>query len=302
MILILLVCLFNSARALIPAPPEGATNAQLVDHWFRIQAMLWVNLMLSCRTVVLLFTDGDWADLTTELMVDLARFGDYQRCVAIWYWKSANQTMHDEPGVQIPIYVDSRSATVGASSIGSSDWGGKLYFDKIAQRIPISHAILRDLTLARVGLALIDSDIVLFRNVLRRMEKQNKPLIIQQETSCTYIYNNLCVNGGFWRAQGEEGLEILKEVAKVMQQLQLPDQDAFDIVLNRFEYRDKVVYLSRHQYVNGYTYQHDPQWRLNASHIVHVNWVAGGVAEKRKLLRKLRGRTPLTLEALLAEK
>lgn len=298
MILILLLWLHTAA---------AATNAELVRKWFETQPIRWLGTVLTCRTIVLLFTDQHWADLTAELMVELEQFGNYQRCVVLWYWKSSNQTMfEDQTAVTIPIYVDERSATVSSAATGGgSDWGSAQYFDKIAQRVPIAYEILKVLASPLSGLAVVDSDIALFRNVLRRMELENVPLVIQQETQCPHRHGSICVNGGFWRVQGgEHGEKILHDVVDVMQKLNIPDQDAFDVVLNRRAHIDKVAYLDRLQYANCDTYLNDAHWRQNASHIVHVNcnWLAGGIATKRTMLRKLRGRAPLTIESLLNEK
>ena len=288
MVLILLV--FSS----IVAAAAEHTNERLVEEWFARQRARWWEITLRCDTIILLFTDSHWADMTAELMIDLARFGAYDDCIAMWYWLSPNQIVSDYSHLKMPLFIDTRSAIEFAneSSATATSWGSRRYFNKIAQRVPIAKEVLYRIPLLEVGLAIVDSDIALFRNVFKRMEREAATLVIQQESICS-SGRTKCVNGGFWRVAGdEEGAHLLNDVSRTMQDLHIPDQDAFDIVLSRPRKHRKVVYLDRLKYANGYVYKNDPAWLRNAAHIVHANW-CNGLAEKRALLINVRGRRPL---------
>lgn len=284
---------FNILLVLVLVRALENSFCDVVNFWFHWQVNRWERLVQECNTVVLLFTDKDWIPFTLDLYADMIRPGGMsQKCVAFWYWSSRNNSVgvlpYYMPEVN-PFYVDHQDREFSLHH----EWGTKVYFQKINQRVPIARCILKNLLELfegmnrSVGLALFDSDIVLHRNVLPRLERENATLVIQREMPCIGKKSK-CVNGGFWRVAGNaEGYQILFLVQFFMEELNIPDQDAFDIVLSTQRANRTVVYLDPLKYANGWTYKNNASWTRGQSHIVHVNW-ARDLREKGEMLVKLR--------------
>ena len=305
---------------LLGAAVATVTEWDLMAVWVVDQRAHWERLTSECSTVVLLFTDAQWWPLTRALLGDMRRFGSQHRCAAIWFWDDEQRAQYHASTVasytameamfnphpraadfvdyvNVPLLLDRRCKYANESHEPSFEpaWGSPRYFDKIGDRVRIARRMhdLVNLVLHRhMGVAVFDSDIVLQRNVLARLEREDAFFVAQSETACSGGRAQ-CINGGFWRlAAGATHGHFLSVVELLMQHLNVPDQDAFDIALARHADHGRVVYLDKLLYANGHTYRHDARWRRNAAHIVHVNWGSGGLAEKKRLLAQLRGHAP----------
>ncbi len=283
--MIFVLCLLAAAVAL-----ERKETRQLVRAWFDAQRGQWEELRHSCKTVILLFTDHDWLTLTAPLIREFRKY-DQVKCVALVYWHYSNHSLsnvarlaRDEGLLDQPIYVDSVQHL-------TSEWGSNVFFEKISTRIGMARHILEYLNdpyVVWTGLAMVDSDIVIRRNVIGRMERVGKTFVMQSETQCT-SGTTLCPNGGFWRASGDKrSRRILQDVELMMHSLRIPDQDAFEIVLSWYaDFGDTVHYLDPLLYTNGFTMRRNRDWRLDKSHMVHANWCTT-LASKQRVLESLR--------------
>lgn len=214
-----------------------------------------------CLTILFLFTDRRWMPLTARLLDEWQRFSRSDGCAVV-------HEMH----------------------ANSSGWGTPHYFELIQNRLPTVLRALESLpydTSGR-GLLLLDSDIVLRRNVGAWMHRfaarSGADFVVQQEWPCPQAPH--CVNGGVWwvrRSAG--GAQVLREAAVLMEQLRVPDQDALQIVAARSARR--VHFLDRLHYPNGHVAQFDPQFSVSRAHLVHANWLRS-YACKRAVLECLR--------------
>lgn len=276
-----------------------------VGEWMHRQAERWTTLQTQCRTAVLLFTDANWLSLTYALFGDLQRF-NHARCVAVVYWPTANDTraclrqllVESAAFAGQPLLISDGATTHEASGV----WGVHAYFEKINTRMLLAwalHAELAEQALAlrlehRLALALIDSDITVRRNVLARLERSNATLVVQRESVCSNG-GARCPNGGFWHVKGtRRGEHLLRDVARTMHTLRVPDQEAIEIEVARRERNYNAStepvwaeYLDALKYVNGYVLHNDSRWSLARSHIVHANWCTR-LDAKRRLLQALR--------------
>jgi hypothetical protein len=252
----------------------------VVERWFLRQPSEWARALDSCQQLVVLFADERWLAAARTLTAELERY-DY--CVAHYVWAVANRSAVCERPL---CYVDDDTG------VDSEHWGTPLYFVRIDQRVPLLAALMRRLPVdSRRGLALVDADVVVQRNVLARFVRSNATLAIQQEWPCATAPLQLCANGGFyWLRRVPAALALLARVERLMHRLRLPDQDALDVALarGRFGRAPLVVdYLDRLLYANGYTMQHDARFDAAGAHIVHVNWLPSR-EHKLAALRRLR--------------
>lgn len=250
----------------------------LVARWFAQQPLRWFHVYERCEQLAVLFSDAAWLTLTARTAHELVAPGT---CVALWLWLDGNTSAvewcekHD-----IPCFVDRRCSA-------TSRWGSRVYFNKIAHRMPVMSAIIDRLPLsAHRGVALIDSDVALLRSsTLVRFERTNATVVVQQEWPCATAPRQLCANGGvWWVRRTEEGRRFLRKTDALMRALAIPDQDALDVVLAQ---QSAVHYLDRWRYANGHVVQYDARWRRAAAHLVHANWLQG-IEAKEKLLTAVR--------------
>lgn len=200
-----------------------------------------------CLTILFLFTDRQWLPLTVRLLREWQHYTRTDGCAVLHEWHNAS----------------------------NDAWGTPHYFGLIRNRLPTVLRALETLPHDNVsGLLLLDSDVVLRRNVGAWLQqtalRSGADLVVQQEWPCPQAAH--CVNGGVWwvrRSAG--GTQVLREAAALMEQLRVPDQDALQIVAARSARR--VHFLSRMHYPNGHVAQFDAQFSVARAHLVHANWL-----------------------------
>jgi hypothetical protein len=242
-----------------------------------------------CVAVVFLFSDDAWLGATRKLTRQLLHFG---ACVELTHWVQcrANATTATDTAWctsercrRTPVCDwDSVGATDGGG--GASAWGARRYFSKINQRLAIINATMRSAASRYDTVPLfgaLDSDIALYRDPFRRAARDlssglaGAPAIVfQQEWLCHTAPAQPCVNGGAWLARnGPSALQLLDDALGLMQRLSLPDQEAWQIVVERHHTRALFWPLRTH-----------PSGRLLAAlpqqarvcerlHLAHANWL-----------------------------
>lgn len=255
----------------------------IVVRWFRRQPLQWLNALERCDQLALLFADERWIGAAQQLAAEVERYG---HCVAYYLWLAPRSNSSALCAPATLCYVDDNHGT-------SQRWGTQLYFERIDQRVPLMGALLRHLVVdEHKGVALIDADVVLQRNVLARFARSNATLVIQQEWPCPTAPAQLCANGGlYWLRRTHRARSLIGRVEQLMARLRLPDQDAFDVALARGHF-GAVHYLDRQRYANGYTLQHNASFDARLAHAIHVNWLPT-TDQKLAWLARLRAPTPI---------
>jgi hypothetical protein len=256
-----------------------------------------VSVAAACDTTLLLFSDRAWLAATETL---LGEWGALSRrnivnesCAVLWLWWREEDRLPRICGINNLVC---RVFPTVKSDEGGAQWGGGVYFAKIAQRLP---AVVSELAMLGVnasrGLLMLDSDVVLRRNVgawIRR-DHRDAALVFQQEWPCQTAPQQLCVNGGVWWArQTLEAQVMLQEAISLMNRLQLPDQDALQIISKR--HSGSVAFLDRRPYPNGHTAFFSDISVLQSAHLVHANWLKS-IECKLETLARLRRREKLSL-------
>lgn len=265
------------------------------------ETMTSILLLSACNTILFLFSDSEWLGLTSTLIDEWrTKRRDHFACVYLTLWQDPdNKNQADVERVctsegvicnrrqllSTPL-LSRRNENVALqhnnnrteSSRSGSAWGSTRYFNKIDQRIHVVRDALYSLTLDHTkAVLLLDSDVVLFRNIERHLANKrvySTPMLFQQEWPCQTAPHTLCINGGVWRAtRSQEAREFLNETLTLMKTLRLPDQDALEIVASRRP--GAVTLLSRSRYPNGFfaTSGRFPKKLLDAAHLIHANWL-----------------------------
>lgn len=256
---------------------------------------------MACTTAIFLFSDSAWLGATRQLAERLLAFG---ACVelTVWAaeWRVANGTLSwckAERGCRFT----RRSETSGWNA--ASRWGSDSYFATINQRLLIVNATLADLDrrLSHVRMfGILDSDIVLYRNPLRRAErlfdaKQAVAFIFQQEWPCATHPHYACVNGGAWLARNEPRTRrLLGDAISLMRRLSLPDQDAWQLIAQRHVH--EFDFWPRHTHPNGRLMLALPRRArvCERMHLVHANWLRTRQCKLIALDSLWRCQSPLT--------
>lgn len=255
-----------------------ASDAALVQNWLARQPDRWDHVS-QCRHVAVLFSDAAWLRLTNQVMAELEAPGV---CFALWLWIDSNSSavqLCEQP--HVPCFIDRRH-------VAPTFWGRGHYFNKISHRVPIVSALAQRLSISG-GIAMVDSDVVFFRRRFfdRIARNHNATVVVQQEWPCYTAPLRLCANGGVWWVRlNDGGRRFLTNVAKTMQRLAVPDQDAIDIVLAG-QTEGFVHYLDRLKFANGKTFRYDAAWRRASTHMVHTNCPCS-LAVKEAMLQQLR--------------
>lgn len=212
------------------------TSEFVLDSWSG------VPLVGTCSV---LFSDARWLPLTLLLIDEWVRVGT--GCVFLFNWGP-------RPSICDQVFCG------WSKGKESFDWGGDEYFDRIGQRVRVVKDLLNQ---TMVDLFVIDSDVVLKSDITSGL---NDGFVFQQEIPCQTTPVRPCVNGGVWWVKhSAESRERLDEVVRVMDKLDLPDQDAFQIVLG-----GSSQFWSRDQAVNGGILSSKG---FVASGLYHVNWM-----------------------------
>ena len=149
-------------------------------------------------------------------------------------------------------------------------WRGSDYFDLIASRLVVMLSVLQYPSDNIDGVLLLDSDVVLFRNVVDRMARYGTDMVFQRELPCSSVN---CVNGGVWwaRAHKPDVVRLITYALRLMRSLNIPDQDALDIAIDAYR-NVSVTYLPVSRYPNGFVYDTNDRLSRSHVHLVHVNW------------------------------
>lgn len=240
---------------------------------------LFAFFILSCaaRTITLLFTDANYAEMTRDLIQDIAKFSggktDLKERVEVWATSDVDyRFLAPLIKFQLPSSVQNN------------------YQQLLVFRVAAMVSALEHPGLNATGYLLLDSDVVLFRNLADRLDKLDCDVAFQTDMPC---FSSLgCVNGGIWwaRTHNDRALAFVRRSLDIMKSLSLPDQDAFDVAISA-DKSLRVCRLPPQLYANGFV--HEANDRINASrvHLVHVNWCTyANKHERLRAIRSVRGR------------
>lgn len=239
------------------------------------QKLATAHTLDSCESVLVLFADQRWLPLAKELRDEWERVGvsgSNDGCWLLHEWSTKENLRNESSAAH--------------------------YFGAIGERMPVVLNLLRELPRNNGrGVLMLDADIALRRNVgaWAARASANATLVVQQEWPCQTWPHQRCVNGGaWWIRRTDAGVELLASTVRLMQLLNLPDQDALQIVAARQPH--SVHYWSRRTHPNGWCAQRSHS--LAGAHLVHANWL-GSFECKRRALASLRenSSTPIRLEA-----
>jgi hypothetical protein len=146
--------------------------------------------------------------------------------------------------------------------------------DLLDQQAPVTQA----------GYLILDSDVVLYRNIAARMAAMKADLVFQRELPCAEP-DDLCVNGGVWwvSAHSRPARKIVRLALHYMHELNIPDQDALQHALARMRGAVVVRYLDPFRYPNGFVYNVDARLTRSAVHMIHFNWSPSHYAKLERL-------------------
>lgn len=235
-------------------------------------------------TLTLLFTTDDFTEMTCAVAHQLASFPRSRVHVMAlaadgMLWRTEIEETDDgkcEPG--------RRTSTVndGAFNTTTSTNKTRTYFELIKLRFDVTIHSIRTAPLDVKGVFVLDSDVVLLRNVAARMARYETDFVFQSELPCAEQH---CINAGVWwaRARRKPVLAVLEKARSYMQQLHLPDQDALQRALAYYAANVTVAYLPPHTHPNGFVYAFDDRLRRERLHLVHMNWAPSRRAKFERL-------------------
>jgi len=233
-----------------------------------------------CGQLAMFFSDARWLRATESVVREwlaLARSETTRRaphCALVHLWDARNTS-------EISLCAESNvwCEQLRADAVGRSQaWGSPLYFARIAQRLPRALALLDALPLdAERGVQMLDSDVVLWRDIGTRAARatDNATLVVQQEWPCQSAPAAACVNGGVWWVRRTlAGRALLREAARLMRVLNVPDQDALQIVAARAAARS-VHFWPRATHANGWLAlrPNESGFGVRRAHLAHANWL-----------------------------
>lgn len=208
-------------------------------------------------SLTVLFTDARYAEMTHRVAAATHRFGGATHVVALGC-----------PGAEcddcVPVRAD------------------ESYFELIGHRLAYVARLARAPG-AYTGLFVLDSDIMLYRNVAARAERMGADFVFQREQPCAEAH---CVNGGvYWlRTRDQNVLSVLDRALELMRTLRLPDQDALQLALAA---QPRVAYLPADTHPNGFVHAAatlvGDGLRAARVHLVHANWCADKTDQLRRL-------------------
>lgn len=229
--------------------------------------------------------------------------GETELVVREWLAVARSETTRDAPHCALVHLWDARNTSeialcaranvwcemLGAGGGRPQTWGTPLYFARIAQRLPRALALLEALPLdAERGVQMLDSDVVLWRDIGTRAARAtgNATLVVQQEWPCQSAPAALCVNGGVWWVRRTlAGRALLREAARLMRALGVPDQDALQIVATRAA-AGSVHFWSRATHANGWSallQRNESGFDVRGAHLAHANWLRTHECKTRAL-------------------
>ena len=158
-------------------------------------------------------------------------------------------------------------------------YGELSYQSMLQKRMLVLYAYLQHPSDAIDGVFMLDSDVLLRRNVADRFERLGADLVFQRELPCAARY---CANGGVWwaRARSPVALRVVERALSLMSTLAIPDQDALDVALS-LEPDARVVYLPATTHPNGFVAAANDRLEASRVHLVHANWCAPTHKERR---------------------
>ena len=132
------------------------------------------------------------------------------------------------------------------------------------------------------GYFIIDSDVVLLRNMAARLARKDYDLVFQRELPCHS--ERMCVNAGVWwvRTGSFEAVRVLEYALRFMDELHLPDQDALQQALVDRPAL-KLAVLDASYAPNGFVYNVDRRLDARTLRLVHFNWAPSHRAKLERL-------------------
>ncbi len=239
-----------------------------------IVALLFVSA-IAAHTITILFTDAGYVDMTLALVARLSALHrqpvNVSLALQIWATRDIDCRLF-RPFLCFHLPTE------------------RIEFAQFLQfRVSVMLAALENPNEGATGYLLLDSDVALFRNVAQRFDRLDADVAFQTELPCA---TRRCVNGGIWwaRTHSESARAFVHESLQTMKRLNLPDQDAFDVVLARMGTELRVSMLSPYTHPNGFVYEANDQLEAARVHLVHANWCASHASKRRRLQEATRGR------------
>jgi hypothetical protein len=241
---------------------------------------LWSELFIRLfatappKTIVLLYTTEDWSDLACAATHQMLRYRPPHlvRVEAIVHnYSECERTLEFAEDTDVPSGCTER-------------FGSKIsYMSILFIRLGDVRRHVDSRKKGVTGYLMLDSDVVLYRNIVARMERAGSDFVFQRELPCHTERGRLCINGGVWwvRAQSKRALAVLDDAIHLMAQLWIPDQDALQHALARSN--ATVTYLNTRRYPNGFLYNYDRRLKASNVHMVHVNWAPDKQAKLDRL-------------------
>lgn len=222
-------------------------------------------LFLSCalaHTVTLLFSDARYADMTLAVANDSFRLA-----------RRSPYNFTDNLRLTIFAAVDVDCARFKPFDCVATRRSYANFQDFLQLRVETLRALLEYPPRGVTGYLMLDSDVVLRRNVADRIgSSATADVVFQREVPCT---SPPCVNGGVWWARvGSTAVHaFLRAAAHYMKSLHLPDQDAFDAALaTSVRHGLRVEYLPTERYPNGFVLEANDRLAAPRIHLAHSNW------------------------------
>jgi hypothetical protein len=262
-----------------------------------MKLLLFLFALVCGKTLQVLFTDRDYEQMTLELVRDLVKYQSPKNRNPIWVY-----TLYDEFGAQNKTWS---FAALVDRVLPLALPRKKNYYQRIAPRFFVLLSLLNNTEFD--GVLMIDSDVVVFRNVAARLESINSDLVVQQEVPCKKEH---CVNAGvMWISTNNKPVGSLFETAiRFMKGLKLSDQDALQMAIDvqsshRIMHTDdsfspphmwsrtdrylRLHHLNMTLYPNGFVHQINQKLHKRVVHLVHVNW-ANSTGQKQRRLTEVR--------------
>jgi hypothetical protein len=260
--------------------------------------------LVASRTLTVLFTDRAYEKMTHDLLKELTRYrGALSTDVTRVY------ILNDEFAAQNSSWSFEGIRDVQVSHLRNPTT--RNYFQRIAPRFKVLSGLLTSLEFN--GVLMLDSDVVVFRNIATRLERLGGDIVVQREVPCS---KRLCLNAGvMWvRTRAPLVQKMIAKSLEFMDKLRFSDQDALQMVISINadqkiveedvntifipDYRRtlwnrpnhhivRVLYLNPTQYPNGFVHQINQRLSKHRVHLVHVNW-ANSTAQKQLRLDEIR--------------
>lgn len=220
--------------------------------------LFFASFVCALETATYLFTDAKYAEMTLAVAnatYRLARRDPYayqnRFFVTIWVLDDTS-CRRFEPFFCVPLLYRDLD-----------------YQSMLEKRLTVMYAALQHPMEEYEGVMMIDSDVLLKRNVAARMATHGTDLVFQSEWPCAMLH---CANGGVWwaRARSVAALGVVKRALDLAKTMKISDQDALNVAISLGN--ASVTYLPATKYPNGFVMQANNRLDVRSVHLLHVNW------------------------------